>query len=29
MTYKKKEYTVSYSNSQRDIIINEPLKKFY
>lgn len=26
---QKKEYTVSYSNSQRDIIINEPLKKFY
>lgn len=26
---QKKEYTVSYSNSERDIIINEPLKKFY
>lgn len=26
---QKKEYTVSYCNSQRDIIINEPLKKFY
>lgn len=26
---QKKEYTVSYSNSQRDITIYEPLKKFY
>ena len=26
---QKKEYTVSYSNSERDITIYEPLKKFY
>lgn len=26
---QKKEYTVSYSNSKRDITIYEPLKKFY
>lgn len=26
---QKKEYTVLHNSSQRDITINEPLKKFY